>query len=1136
MPFFSNLLRGAGVARETAVTDGWMNLELQAKIAAHALLRGLVDASLFQSAAGHPEGPVAYLLELGALDDEDVAVLERLCAEAGAPSPSPVPPSEPGDAPTGLHVVQGVWDSLPRIGESRDGTGRQVLQALTLPAWRQYRNLRFVAEGGMGRVFRAWDPSLKRAVALKFLRRDDPDLLKRFVLEAQHQARVEHPHIGQVYEVGEWEGQAYIAMQFVKGGTLEQMAPKLSLEDKAQVMERVAEAIHAAHREGLIHRDLKPANILVEAGDSGPRPVVVDFGLAKGLESTGLTQQGLVIGTVHYMAPEQARGEHDQVGRRTDVYGLGATFHKMLTGLPPFAQAEGMDAIRAALDDDVPSLLRLVPDLPEDLDLIVRTCLEKDPARRYESALAVAEDLRRWREGEPIRAQRPTVRYRAGKWARKHRLVVLVAGVALAAMLGLAGYAGWLSWSAGARARHAQTFGQEAERIEALLRYAHLLPAHDLRPELRQARSRLRLLEAQARHAGRLASGPAAYARGRAHLALGEPETARPLLQQAWDGGLRTPEVALALGRVLAQEYRRALDRSRALPTRDLREARERELARDLRDPALEFLRRGAPAALESPAFHEALVAQIEGRWELAERKAREALDQTPWLYEAKRLEGEALLEQARAAQDPIRALACLERAEPVFEAALRLAPSDPATALGHMKAQVERLSWELASGHSGDASLDRCRALLAQVLALAPGEAEAKAQLARALGRWAELRPPQAPATQAAFQEAEALSSEALAQAPEHPTVLAIRITLLLSLGNKGAYGEDEKRMSWFQAALDLARAAQGRHPADPAFAALVAGACMRKMTWEIHMGRTPWASFEEGLAQAQALRARFPNLASAYHGLATLWVERAEYERTHGLDPRPSVAAALEAVSAAESRGLRLRNPAWTAGDAHLIRGQYLLATTGDGEADLLQAAENYRKAFRINPNLRVALNSVAEALLGVAEGRLERGGEVTGLLGQAEGALVDLGGRSPSPFETDHLKGRCHLLRGRLQMVSGGDPEADWRQAERAFQRAAERTEMIKALLGSAEVQARRFQRSGQPRARARTLALAQAVRARDPQRGEAWLWIGVVEQEAARRGNAEAQSRAREAWSRALALDANLQRQARMLGMP
>ncbi len=1114
-----------------------MTPELEARIAAHALLRGLVDASTFRAAAGHPEGPVAYLRELGALDAEDVAVLEKLCAEGAEGSASlPPAPSEPGDAPTGLHATQGVWDSLPRITESRDGTGRQVLQVLTLPAWRQYRNLRFVAEGGMGRVFRAWDPSLKRAVALKFLRRDDPDLLRRFVLEAQHQARVEHPHIGRVYEVGEWEGQAYIAMQFVKGETLEQAAPKLSLEDRVRVMERVAEAVHAAHREGLIHRDLKPANILVETGEGDPRPVVVDFGLAKGLEPTGLTQQGLVIGTVHYMAPEQARGEHDQVGRRTDVYGLGATLHKVLTGQAPFAGAEGLDALRAALEDDAPSLQRLVPGLPEDLDLIVRTCLEKDPARRYESALAVAEDLRRWREGEPIRAQRPSLGYRTGKWARKHRLVVGVAGVALAVLVGLAGYAGWLSWSAGARARHAQTFGQEAERIEALLRYAHLLPAHDIQAELDQARGRLRLLEGQAEQAGRLASGPAAYARGRAHLALGEVEAARPLLQQAWEGGLRTPEVALALGRVLAQEYRRALDQSRALATRDLREARERELARSLRDPALAYLRLGAPAALEASAFHEALVAQIEGRWELAERKAREALAQTPWLYEAKRLEGEALLEQARAAQDPAQALACLERAEPVFEAALRLAPSDPATALGHLKARVERLSWELASGGSGDATLDRCRSLLAQVLAVAPGEAEAKAQFARALGRWAELRPPRAPDTRAAFREAEALSGEALALAPGHPTVLAIRITLLMSFGSLRGRDVAEDPLPWYQAALDLARAAQARHPEDPAFAALIAGACMRKMTRQIHMGQAPWASFEEGLAQALGLRARFPDLASAYQGLATLWVERAEYERTHGLDPRPSVGAALEAIIGAENRGLRLRNPGWSAGDAHLIRGQYLLAIRGDGEADLVQAAESYRKAFRINPNLRVALNSVAEALLGIAEGRLERGGPAAEPLRQAEAALADLGNRSSSPFETDHLKGRCHLLRGRLRMGSGGDPEADWLQAERAFQRAAERKEMTKALLGGAEVQARRFLRTGQPRARARTLALAQAALARNPLNGEAWLWIGVVEQEAARRGHAEARPTGLEAWNRALALDANLQRRGRLLGMP
>lgn len=1132
MPFFSNPLRRAGVGRETAVTDGRMNPELEARIAAHALLRGLVDASLFRAAAADPAGPVAHLMELGALDAEDVAVLEHLCAEGAEAEAAPPAssPSEPGAEPTRPHAVEGVWDSLPRVGESHDGTGRRVRQALTLPAWRQYRNLRFVAEGGMGRVFRAWDPSLKRAVALKFLRRDDPDLLRRFVLEAQHQARVEHPHIGRVYEVGEWEGQAYIAMQFVKGETLEQAAPKLSLEDKARVMERVAEAVHAAHREGLIHRDLKPANILVEAGEGDPRPVVVDFGLAKGLEPTGLTQQGLVIGTVHYMAPEQARGEHDQVGRRTDVYGLGATLHKVLTGQPPFAGAEGLDALRAALEDDVPSLHRLVPDLPEDLDLIVRTCLEKDPARRYESALAVAEDLRRWREGEPIRAQRPSLRYRTGKWARKHRLVVAVSGVALAALLGLAGYAGWLSWSAGARARHAQTFGQEAERIEALLRYAHLLPAHDIRAELDQARGRLRLLEAQAEQAGRLASGPAAYARGRAHLALGEIPQAKARLEEAWSGGLRTPEVALALGRVLAAEYRRAMTQAQALPSQELRQARERELARTLREPALARLREGAVAALEAPAFHEALVALMGGRWEEAEAKAREALEATPWLYEAKRMEGEALLERARAQGGHEVALALLARAEVALAEARRLAPSDPATAMGEVRVLEELARRGIASGRPPQASLARCRDAVARVGVLDPLNGEAAARLARALADLLTRISGRPPDAQDILEEALARSRDALSREPDSPAVLAARIpVLLIAVRQKGlgAGGRPE-----ILEALRLAREASQRFPEDPLFPFMVVNACSRLVTVQKERGEPPGPTFEEGLAQATALRARYPDQGETYAKLASLWVERAEYERTHGQDPRPSVAAALEALTSAQGRGLRLRNPGWTWGDCHLIRGQYRVALGEDGEADLREAIRGYQRALQANPALDMAWAMQAEALLAMAEGRLDRGMNPAQAFAEARAVLA----RAEASASRAHQEGVLALLEGRARPGSGPDPRVDWARAAARFDAAYRETGEIRALVGLAEAHALSYRRGGRASDCTAALRAAEAIRSRDPRRPEGWLWMAVTERVAADRGIPGSGARAQEAWTRALALDANLQRRARLLGMP
>ncbi len=1099
-----------------------------------ALVRGLLDEPTLRRTLAAETDLLTALQQQGSLDLDDLRDLEQLVkAQQREAYPEPLTP-DPQTAPASSDECGDPWASHPGAGDT--DSGRQVHRMLALAGWKQYRNLRFVSEGGMGRVFKAFDPSLKRMVALKFLRREDPDLVTRFVLEAQNQAKVDHPNICKVFEVGEWQGQSYIAMQFIKGETLEMAAPGLSLVDRVKVMEAVAEAIHAAHRQGLIHRDLKPANIMVEMEDRGPKPTILDFGLAKGLEATGLTVQGLVIGTTHYMAPEQAKGEHDRVGRRTDVYGLGATLHRVLTGQPPFAGTEGVDAVRRTVEEDLPSLTRLVPDLPEDLDTIVRKCMEKDPARRYESALAVAEDLRRWREGEPILARRPTYRYLATKWVRRHRLVVAVATVALGALLAMGGYAGWLSWTSSARARHAQRFGQEAERIEALIRYAHLAPRHDIRPELDQARTRMGRLEVEAQSIGRLAAGPAAYALGRSHLALGDPEKARRLLEEAWSTGLQTPEVSLALGRTLAANYQRALDLARALPSKELREARERELARELRDPALARLRDGAPAALESPAYHEALLAFMGGRLDEAQTKARAALGATPWLFEAKRLEGDVHLERAKTIADPPLALATLAEAESCYQGAGILGPSDPATALGEVRVLAERAQRELASGRQAEATLIRCREAVAWARLLRPEGGLAQALLARAIGAWAELRPSEDPTTRAAIQEALDLSREALALEPENPSVLTLRATLLLIAGRLNQKAGSDP-MPYYHGALELARNAQRRYPQDPTFGSLIASACMRKMTREINSGIPPWASFEEGLAQALALRNRFPDLLGCYRGLAALWVERAEFERCHGLDPRSSVAAALEAAAAAEARGLRLHNFGWTKGDAHLIRGEYLLAVECGGEEDFRRAVEGYREAYRANPNLKAALVQSAGALIGLAQSRLERGQDPSSLLVEAE-AELDCGGDHNS--DTDHsryLRGRLALLKGRQLLATGSDPTPEWMRAEAAFREAVRLTKKFAmAHVGRAEVRARAYLRSGLGADGLQAVGAAQEALEADPLRAEAWLWIAVVEQERARRGQADAEPRAREAWAKALALDGNLRRWTRQLGHP
>ncbi|MFO0906591.1 MAG: serine/threonine-protein kinase [Pirellulales bacterium] len=336
-------------------------------------------------------------------------------------------------------------DESPAAAASEAGAA-SGLESLTVPG---YELLRPLGRGGMGVVYLARQTALKRLVALKMILsgdRENADELARFRAEAEAAARVRHPNLVQVYEIGDAQGRPYIALEYVPGGSLAQRLTEgpYAPRDAAQLVARVADAAQCAHAAGVVHRDLKPANILLDA-DGSPR--IADFGLAKRLDDrSGLTQSGTILGTPSYMAPEQAEAQADQVGPAADLYSLGAILYELLVGRPPFRGATVLDTLRQVREQEPVAPGRLQPGVPRDLETICLKCLEKNWRRRYASAGELADDLRRFLDSRPI-AARPVGRLeRAGKWARREPwLAGVSAGLVLVVVVALATVS-WQLW------------------------------------------------------------------------------------------------------------------------------------------------------------------------------------------------------------------------------------------------------------------------------------------------------------------------------------------------------------------------------------------------------------------------------------------------------------------------------------------------------------------------------------------------------------------------------------------------------------------------------------------------------------------------------------------------------------------
>lgn len=310
-------------------------------------------------------------------------------------------------------------------------------------AFGHYVRVRELGRGGFGTVWLAWDTVLRRRVALKILKEQGPEDSARFKREAQMAAALSHPNIAAVYEVGEVGAEHFIALQYVEGDTLAKV--RLSPKEAMEAVRDMARAVAYAHRQGVIHRDLKPQNAMraddpsAGAGQGG-RVYVLDFGLAKLTKAgSSLTVSATIVGTPAYMSPEQARGE--KADERTDVYGLGATLYELVTGQPPFSGENVMAVLRQVLDSDPVAPSKLNPRLPGDIETILRKAMEKEPARRYESVAAFADDIERQLAGDPIHARPVSTAERLWRGARKKRAVVVPTAAAVVLGFALGGWA-----------------------------------------------------------------------------------------------------------------------------------------------------------------------------------------------------------------------------------------------------------------------------------------------------------------------------------------------------------------------------------------------------------------------------------------------------------------------------------------------------------------------------------------------------------------------------------------------------------------------------------------------------------------------------------------------------------------------
>lgn len=805
----------------------------------------------------------------------------------------------------------------------------------------RYRIEALCGRGGTGVVYRAFDVELDRRVALKFLRDDRPEHRARMLREARAQARVDHPHVCRIFDVAEEGEQLYIAMQWIDGERLDDAAPTLSLEEKVRTIRDVADGLHAAHAEGIIHRDIKPANILVERREDGAlHPYIVDFGLARAADDVRTTATGEIVGTPHYLSPEQAWGL--AADRRSDVYSLGATLYELLAGVPPFSGSTPTDVIMQVITRPAEPLQRVVRSLPRDLGVIAATCLEKEAERRYDSARALREDLSRWLRGDPIEARPPGLMYRAGKLLRRHRAVA--AGVAAATLLTgcIAGYRIFELQNERVQRDVTTRLEDHARYIERLLAHERALPLHDTRPVLARAAREIALLRKSADPA-RFAA-PLAYAEGRSHLASGDLRRARELLERAWTSGLRTPEVAYHFAVALTDDYARELaaaDRMRSSAGGETRIATLQQKYTSATLPLLDIARASAvhPAALVA-----ARAAFIQGDDVRTIELTSAVMSRFPWNNEARLLQAEAHLRRGRErrrAGDLSESVRAFRSAESVYEQAALIAPSDPRVLGGLCHVAVGRL--EVAEDAGGERAplfanaRKRCEQALVSDRAVASVWVALSSAWTRLAFGLSDRGKPFVDELQCAVASAE----EALRIAPGDPAALMHAGAAYFRMGRGHA-----ARSAHFM------RRAVAADPRLPETHNQLGRALLLQTDELMAAGENPRAVLAEAVHEFRQTIRLAPDYMRAYSNLGYALNHLGDYATRVGEDPQPHYREMIALLTPAIGRSGELYTLRTVCAIAWHGIARHRFASGEDPRAAIAEAIRLLDEAIRLNP----------------------------------------------------------------------------------------------------------------------------------------------------------------------------------------